>query len=164
MDAFEQAFEYTMGFEGWSETTNDPDDPGGLTKFGVSKTNHPNVDVANLTLDGAKAIYRKEYWDAIKCSQFEDERVAIKLFDIAVNAGTRKAVLLLQQALCDMGSVVDVDGRIGPKTLAAANGADPDVLFIFLVALLETFYRSLGKPKYLKGWLRRARTLPHLEA
>lgn len=164
MSAFDQAFEYSMEFEGWSETTNDPDDPGGLTKFGVSKASHPNVDIANLTLDGAKAIYRKGYWDAIKGDQFDDERVAIKLFDIAVNAGVRKASLLLQQALCDMGSVVDVDGRLGPKTLDAANDVDADVLFVFLVALLETFYRSLGKPKYLKGWLRRARTLPHLEA
>ena len=163
MDAFEQAFEYTMGFEGWSETTNDPDDPGGLTKFGVSKTNHPNVDVANLTLDGAKAIYRKGYWDAIKGDQIASGRVAIKFFDMAVNMGTKRATKMVQEALGDMGRSVAVDGVMGPKTLEALNGVDDDVLFVFLVPLLEAFYRGLGKPKYIKGWLRRARTLPHVE-
>ena len=66
---FDAAFGYAMGFEGWSAVSDDPDDPGGLTKYGISKVNHPEVDVANLTLEGAKAIYKKMYWNAIKGDQ-----------------------------------------------------------------------------------------------
>ena len=160
---FDEAFNYTMPFEGWSACTNDPDDPGGLTKYGISKVNHPEVDVANLSLEGAKAIYRKHYWNPIKGDQIASGRVAIKFFDMAVNMGVKQATKLVQEALGDMGCSVAVDGVMGSKTLEALNGVDDDVLFIFLVPLLEAFYRSLGKPKYIKGWLRRARTLPHLE-
>jgi len=160
---FDAAFDYAMGFEGWSAVSNDPDDPGGLTKYGISKANHPEVDVANLTLEGAKAIYKKMYWDAIKGDQIASGRVAIKFFDMAVNMGTKRATKMIQEALCDMGCSVVVDGVMGPKTLGALNGVDDDVLFVFLVTLLEAFYRGLGKPKYIKGWLRRARTLPHVE-
>lgn len=160
---FDEAFNYTMPFEGWSACTNDPDDPGGLTKYGISKVNHPEVDVANLTLEGAKAIYKKMYWNAIKGDQIASGRVAIKFFDMAVNMGVKQATKLVQEALGDMGCSVAVDGMMGPKTLEALNGVDDDVLFVFLVPLLEAFYRGLGKPKYIKGWLRRARTLPHVE-
>ena len=160
---FDEAFNYTMPFEGWSACTNDPDDPGGLTKYGISKVNHPEVDVANLSLDGAKAIYRKHYWNPIKGDQIASGRVAIKFFDMAVNMGVKQATKLVQEALGDMGCSVAVDGMMGPKTLEALNGVDDDVLFVFLVPLLEAFYRGLGKPKYIKGWLRRARTLPHVE-
>ena len=160
---FDEAFNYTMPFEGWSACTNDPDDPGGLTKYGISKVNHPEVDVANLSLEGAKAIYRKHYWNPIKGDQIASGRVAIKFFDMAVNMGVKQATKLVQGALGDMGCSVAVDGVMGPKTLEALNGVDDDVLFVFLVPLLEAFYRGLGKPKYIKGWLRRASTLPHLE-
>ena len=160
---FDAAFNYTMPFEGWSACTNDPDDPGGLTKYGISKVNHPEVDVANLSLEGAKAIYRKHYWNPIKGDQIASGRVAIKFFDMAVNMGVKQATKLVQEALGDMGCSVAVDGVMGSKTLEALNGVDDDVLFVFLVPLLEAFYRGLGKPKYIKGWLRRARTLPHLE-
>ena len=160
---FDAAFDYAMGFEGWSALTDDPDDPGGLTKYGISKVNHPEVDVANLTLEGAKAIYKKMYWNAIKGDQIASGRVAIKFFDMAVNMGTNRATKMVQEALGDMGCSVAVDGMMGPKTLEALNGVDDDVLFVFLVPLLEAFYRGLGKPKYIKGWLRRARTLPHVE-
>ena len=160
---FDEAFNYTMPFEGWSSCTNDPDDPGGLTKYGISKVNHPEVDVANLSLEGAKAIYRKHYWNPIKGDQIASGRVAIKFFDMAVNMGVKQATKLVQGALCDLGAHVEVDGVMGPKTLEKLNGVDDDVLFVFLVPLLEAFYRGLGKPKYIKGWLRRARTLPHVE-
>ena len=160
---FDEAFNYTMPFEGWSACTNDPDDPGGLTKYGISKVNHPEVDVANLSLEGAKAIYRKHYWNPIKGDQIASGRVAIKFFDMAVNMGVKQATKLVQEALGDMGCSVAVDGMMGPKTLEALNGVDDDVLFVFLVPLLEAFYRGLGKPKYIKGWLRRASTLPHVE-
>lgn len=39
-------------------------DAGGPTRFGISKNANPDVDIENLTLDGAKKLYRARYWDA----------------------------------------------------------------------------------------------------
>ncbi|OXE36892.1 MAG: hypothetical protein CGW95_04725, partial [Phenylobacterium zucineum] len=54
---FDQAFEVLIGHEGGY--TNNPQDPGGETKFGISKRAYPDQDIANLTLDAAKAIYKR---------------------------------------------------------------------------------------------------------
>jgi len=37
--------------EGGAKLTKDPDDPGGVTKYGISKRSNPDVDVENLTED-----------------------------------------------------------------------------------------------------------------
>ena len=63
MTTFDQAFAIVIGEEGGY--VNDPNDPGGETKYGIAKNSHPNVDIANLTLDQAKAIYKTEYWDKV---------------------------------------------------------------------------------------------------
>lgn len=160
MSYFEQAFSYTQDFEGWDKITNDPDDPGGLTKYGISKRSHPDVDIENLTEEEAKAIYKTDYWDPIKGDSIVNAALSIKLFDCAVNMGTHRAIKFFQEAANQMSCNLDEDGRMGPKTLSSLNSSDPDVFFLFLVPILEAYYTGLGKKKYLKGWLRRARTLP----
>ena len=59
-EGFDKAFEFTIGVEGGY--VNDPSDPGGETKFGVSKKSYPNLDIKNLTITQAKEIYYKDYW------------------------------------------------------------------------------------------------------
>lgn len=70
--------------------TNDPRDPGGETKWGISKRAHPNVDIKNLTLEQATEIYRKEYWTTAGCDSilFPD---CVAVFDTAVNCGQGRA-------------------------------------------------------------------------
>ncbi len=51
------------GFDAEGGYVNDPVDPGGETKYGISKRANPEVDIKNLTLDGAIAIYKRKYWD-----------------------------------------------------------------------------------------------------
>ena len=170
---FDKAFEYTMPFEGWDAYTNDPDDKGGATKYGITigtlKAIRFDVDgdgqitehdVQMLTLDDAHKIMREKYWDAIQADKIESERIAIKLFDCAVNMGPSRATKIAQEALNDLRCGLVVDGLMGPKTLSSLNGTDEDVFFLFLVARLEQFYTGLNQRKFLKGWLRRARTLP----
>mgnify|MGYP003149201708 FL=1 len=48
--------------EGGAKITRDPDDPGGLTKFGISKRSNPDVDIENLSEDDAVLIYLEKYW------------------------------------------------------------------------------------------------------
>lgn len=47
--------------------SNDPDDPGGETKYGIDKRSHPDVDIKNLSLPGALAIYFSKYWAPNGC-------------------------------------------------------------------------------------------------
>lgn len=50
------------GFDAEGGYSNDPQDPGGETKYGIAKRSHPDVDIKNLTLEGAMDLYYKEYW------------------------------------------------------------------------------------------------------
>ena len=45
---------------------NHPSDPGGETKYGISKRAYPDVDIAELTKDDAADLYKRDYWDRIK--------------------------------------------------------------------------------------------------
>jgi lysozyme family protein len=85
MDAdFERAFKFAISAEGGY--VNDPDDPGGETKFGISKRAYPSVDIAALTAEQAKEIYRRDYWERAGCDALKWP-LNILVFDAAVNQG-----------------------------------------------------------------------------
>lgn len=84
MSLFLAAFQIVVGIEGGY--VDRPDDPGGATKFGISQRAYPALDIKNLTLDQAQAIYLKDYWDACGCELMPWER-ALCVFDCAVNEG-----------------------------------------------------------------------------
>lgn len=88
--SFEKAFEIVIGVEGGY--SNDPNDPGGETMFGISKRAYPNLDIKALTLDDARAIYLRDYWRPAGCDQIEDDALAILVFDAAVNQGVTRAL------------------------------------------------------------------------
>jgi len=88
---FERAFSFVVGEEGGY--VNNSIDPGGETKFGISKRAYPDLDIAALTLEAARAIYLKDYWNALGL----DERpygAALCLFDCGVNQGVGMARIL----------------------------------------------------------------------
>src|SRR5690242_9631529 len=124
MADFSQAIEFVLQNEGG--LSNDPLDAGGLTNFGISQRAYPDVDVKNLTRDGASAIYERDYWHY---GDIQSQRVATKLLDAAVNLGPVKAVRLMQLALgaIEAGPIV-ADGLFGSQTAEAINAADPDKL------------------------------------
>jgi len=68
--------------------TNDPVDPGGETKFGISKKAHPTLDIKNLTLAEALVIYYNEYWVVNRCDNY-GIALATCIFDTAVNGGIK---------------------------------------------------------------------------
>jgi lysozyme family protein len=114
VSAFDLCFDVTIGHEGGY--SNDPNDPGGETNWGVSKRAYPNLDIKNLTKDQAKSqVYKPDYWDKIG-GDLLHPAVACIAFDAAVNNGVTRAKTWLQQAAC-----VTVDGSIGPITAKAAN-------------------------------------------
>lgn len=147
--------------EGGDKITNDINDRGGLTKFGISKRSYPNVDIANLTLNDAIEIYKRDYWDKLHCDSIKSDSVAYKLFDIAVNCGTGTAGKMLQRALGFHSA--NIDGIIGDLTLSATNNEDQEILLIKLTKELTYHYAKIcnndnNQYKYIKGWNKRAFT------
>lgn len=114
---------------------NDPDDPGGETKFGIDKRSHPNEDIKRLTAERAAQIYWEE-WIGAGCEEMPSPYAEV-FFNCAVNMG--------------LGRAREFDEQI--------PGADAD----HFLRLQEDYYMRLGsqpnRAKYLKGWLNRTAAL-----
>jgi lysozyme family protein len=113
---------------------NDPDDPGGATKYGVTIGTLRRLgldlsgdgrvterDVRMLTREKAAEIYVRHYFEGPRLNALP-EALQASVFDMYVNAGAN-AITILQKLLGQMGQAVDVDGVLGPQTLAAAHAA-----------------------------------------
>jgi lysozyme family protein len=158
MANFDEAFAFMLPHEGGY--VFDTHDPGGETKFGISKKSYPKEDIAQLTKERACEIYRRDFWKPVY-EQINSQAIANKVFDFAVNMGAKKAHQLLQSACNDCGELVAVDGGFGSLTLNAVNSADSTLL-------LEAYKRrALGHYQHLVavnpilspfivGWARRA--------
>ena len=94
--SFDRAVALVLKHEGGY--VNDSRDPGGETRYGISKRAYPDVDILRLTEDEAKAIYKRDYWDTLRPDEIP-EPLAICLFDAAVNMGAVTSVRLLQTTL-----------------------------------------------------------------
>lgn len=92
---FAEAFALVVGLEG--KETNDPRDPGGHTKFGISKRAHPDVDIGALTVDQAEKIYLHNYWIPAKCDELPWPLDTL-VFDSAVSQGPAAAENLLKKS------------------------------------------------------------------
>ena len=147
MTTFDTAVSEVLRQEGGY--TNDPHDPGGETNFGIDKRSHPDVDIRNLTEDAARVIYKREYWDKSGCEHLPTA-VAIQVFDAAVNQGVGTAIRMLQEAI----GKVQVDGVLGPRTLAAA--ADPRVVTAFAARRILRYASGENFGRYGRGWVNRA--------
>lgn len=136
---------------------HDKFDPGGETKYGISKRAYPNEDIKNLTEERAKLLYMKDYWKPLRCDSLP-YGVAVCVFDFGVNSGTSRAVKALQSALG-----VKADGLIGPLTLEKANQLPEREIIEKITIERIAFYMSLTNwGRYGKGWLRRAiETMSH---
>ena len=134
---------------------NDPVDPGGETNFGIAKRSHPDVDIKNLTKEGAKEIYYQDYWMKNRVPQVPDELKHI-YFDMCVNQGRGRAVKILQQAANAKGANLKVDGGLGPKTISALNGVELDRVRAYRIKYYaDLVTRKPDLEKFYFGWFRR---------
>lgn len=163
--AFPQASEYTLANEVFKgddgSYTHDPDDPGGETKWGISKRAYPDQDIKSLTKEQALALYKRDYWDRPRLGKLP-QRLAVKVFDAGVNMGAATGVKLLQRQLG-----VPATGVINDQTVKAAKKADEGELLQGYVGALSAYYQRIVQrrpksKKYLKGWLTRAKRLPDI--
>ncbi len=161
---------------------NDPDDPGGPTKYGVTlatlrRLNRDltgdrrvtEADIRALTETEAARIFVDQFFKAPGLDRLP-EAIQPSVFDMYVNSGAN-AVRILQRLLCDMRMAVDVDGVIGPQTALAAGRAQAAAAGFFADAYSiarRNYYYALGdaRPasrKYCRrrdggkgGWILRA--------
>lgn len=148
-DAFPEAFSRTVGEEGGY--VNDSKDPGGETKFGISKRAHPDIDIAALTIDQARDIYRSDYWEPNRLGELPD-RMAVAVFDGCVNSGSRAAIAWLQRAL----GAPDT-GEMDDHTVGSARAAtDPSGVLMRYWGHRLRFLADLSTwPAFGRGWSRR---------
>jgi len=119
MSDFLTAFVKTLEDEGGY--VDRPTDRGGTTKYGISSRQYPALDVKNITIEDALAIYRRDYWDLLGLDQLRSQAVAEEIFDTAVNSGPGTAVEVAQRSLNYLGHRLSIDGLLGPITLEALN-------------------------------------------
>lgn len=181
MAQFGLAYDITCANEGGY--SNDPVDNGGETWRGIARNKNPNwggwpvIDdlkratgfpstlktAAQLDVD-ARAFYKSRYWDALLLDNVNNQDVADKLFDIAVNCGVGFAGKALQRGL-DVANQngayyadLSVDGKVGNKTITALNcHPRPDVIFKCLNTIQGEHYIDLaehdGKQEaFINGW------------
>lgn len=133
---------------------NNPKDPGGETKWGVTKRVAVECgftgDMHDLTEDTAKGIAKSEYWDKYQCDLY-DGHVAYQIFDIAYNGGP--VVSFMQKSVG-----VYIDGILGPNTISAMQSYSPQSHLVDRLNSLRIKYcTSLKKlwPTFGAGWANR---------
>ncbi len=160
---FDMALAHVLEMEGgWTE---DPHDPGGPTNFGVTlavlaayrgiavdATSFPLLRQAlrDIGRDEVRAIYLRRYWQPCRAEAMPPA-FALMHFDASVNHGLGASSRLLQQAVG-----VDIDGEIGPATLAACAAQPVSRLLQRYADLRRARYRSLPHFwRFGRGWLAR---------
>lgn len=145
---FDLAFERLIGHEGGY--VNHPSDPGGETKFGVTKSSYPGEDIAGMTLERAKTIYKRDFWGPAGCDLVPDA-AKFDLFDMAVNSGVKTAIKTLQRAVG-----VGDDGSIGPVTMQAISSMPGPRIVARFNGHRLSMMTDLGTwATFGKGWARR---------
>ena len=144
---FDQAFDRLIDHEGGY--VFDPRDPGGETKYGISKRSYPALNIKDLDLDTATAVYRKDVWDPLGDACHPS--IKFQAFDFAVNSGIQTAIRKLQAVL----GVAD-DGHFGViSRRALASAPVSDVLLRYVAARLDFLARLSTWPTFGRGWARR---------
>lgn len=134
-------------------------DSGGETAFGISKRSYPSIDPKTLTIEQAKAIYKRDFWHPLY-AELRSQEVANKLMDMSVNFGQGNSTIIVQKALRGLGCAIKQDGVFGRNTLAIVNQTDAQTLLTAIrkhqamryVAIVQ---KNPSQIAFLEGWLRR---------
>jgi len=137
----------------------DPDDPGGMTKFGISKAAYPNLDIKALTRDGAVAIYFRDYWQKYNLDKLPltENRTAAD----GSNFSTTKDLTTKDSDETSRfrAKIFNMGVLMGPKTaiVLSVGCQDLDEYRQVCKRHFEAIVmKHPGEAKFLKGWTRRA--------
>lgn len=176
---FDKALAFLLPHEG-ARFTNDPADPGGATKYGVSlrelhslghldglnlDLNHDDhlgvEDVQLIDADFAAKFYRFVYWDKYGFGRIHDAHLGAKLFDLSVNMGPGQGARLAFRAIHAAWFELPETGVLTAQAISSLNAAPASAVLASLCSEAAGFYRWLAaarpaSEKYLGGWLNRA--------
>lgn len=173
MANFDPYFPHIIKSEG-AVYTNDPVDTAGATKFGIiiadlkeynldknGDKKYTAEDVKALTIEDAKIIYKKMYWDFFKADSIKNQSLAEYIVDGAINQGRGTIAKYVQQIVG-----VTADGLVGNKTLEAINAHNPKELFEKLKAKREDKYHRIvannpTQKRFIKGWINRLNSISY---
>jgi len=159
MMEFSKAFEIVVGIEG--DLSLDPEDRGNWTggepgkgelkgtRFGISAASYPLLDIAGLSIEAARLIYRRDYWDPLSIDALPHD-LQLPVFDMAVNQGRMAAVKTLQRA-----ARVKDDGTIGRLTIRAIWAAEVETWIRFMAKRARRYAGSDQLARYGDGWFDR---------
>jgi lysozyme family protein len=140
-----------------AKDTNNPNDSGGRTKYGLSEKWDPEDWVSGPpTLEMARARYLHRYITQPGFLQVQPDYLMSQLVDWGVLSGPVVAIQHLQKLLG-----VTVDGQLGPLTLATLGKRDPLVLNNQLVddrvlMLARVVQKHPTDLEFVFGWQSRA--------
>lgn len=137
-----------------------PADPGGETKYGISKRAYPHLDIKGLSKEEARAIYFKDYWEFFRLEEIRNQNLADKVFNLGVTMGMGTSIKLLQRSYRSVrdDSLKD-DGILGSQTISKINAimdteSNNGIICAFK-AHCDEYYRSLRNKDMIAGWLNR---------
>lgn len=159
-ELFDKVFDRVIGHEGGYQA--DPQDRGNWTsgiickgelkgtKFGLAAMTYPHLDIKNLTVQAAQAIYFEDWWLELDMDKYPPS-LSYQIFDASINHGSGRAIQFLQRAVGTKD-----DGILGPKTMTAVNAMNiNDVLLLFIAERLQYFTEVKTWKTYCTGWTRR---------
>lgn len=154
---FDKGFELVIGVEGGYQSPQEAikrHDPGGETKFGICKRQYPQLDITNLTIEQAKTIYKRDYWDVVKGDQLPFP-LNVFVFDASVNQGCDQKSNFAAQRLLQKTLNEPQTGIIDVETLRKAQVANKEAMSLYMAdrALRYTGTRNFDVNG--RGWLKR---------
>src|SRR5574337_136032 len=159
---FNEAFTFLIGDEG--NFQDSPNDRGNWTtgiigqgeckgtKFGISAYAYPLLDIRNLTLDETKAIYLRDYWNALSLDQLPSY-IRLLLFSFAINTSMPGNPITAKKAL-QRALGITVDGIIGPKNISSAN-SEVNLPTLLAAEIIEYYTNAREWHSFGIGWMRR---------
>lgn len=174
---FTKALNLVLEYEGGY--VNDPTDTGGETCFGITRKNHPSLEMweiidhlkkintpvknigklaaeYNQVKSSVESVYKKKYWDVCRCDDLP-AKLDFYVFDSAVQHGTKNAGKFLQKLL-----KITVDGIIGKQSVASAKsftGDQKQYLEIRRAFYDQIIKKNPTQEKFRKGWYNRLNKL-----
>jgi len=150
-DIIEKVLEHEGGI------VDDSKDAGGLTNMGISQRAYPDEDIRGLTVERAKELYKRDYWDRYRTGSLPD-RLRHIFVDMCINMGGGRAIKILQEACNSKNATkIDVDGGIGPATIKAATNVEPFRLRAYRVMFYaELVMKKPEQERFWVGWFRRS--------
>ena len=133
---------------------NNPDDPGGETKYGVCKRQYPDEDIPNMTLERAKFLFKRDYWDVCKCDELPSP-LDLFVFDAAINQGCDEKANFATQKLLQKTLGVAQDGILGRDTMSKARNAGKGTCAHFMANRALRYTGTRNADKFLFGWFTR---------